>query len=90
MAPLSMRASTVRFSTAAVSGFEERKNKKRAGNVHKSRYSYYVDYNQHTHLYGLSTRRECVVINGFDSPGITLADPCTGLSKYIWQRATTN
>lgn len=39
MAPLSIRASTVRFSTAAVSGF---KRKKKVGNVHKSDYSYYV------------------------------------------------
>lgn len=39
---------------------------------------------------GSITTDKKVTVNGFNSPGITLADPCTRLSKYIWQRATTN
>jgi len=39
---------------------------------------------------GPSNNRKKETVNGFNSPGITLADPCTGVNKYRWQRAIMN
>lgn len=144
-APFSMRASTVRFSTAAVSGLKRKKKRKQemytnlvilimwlqsthalawlsAGrecvltwdgkmealapkeNIYLIYYYYFLNNKQLTNSQFLcdlwqqqsfhwfqrqapTTNRKKDIVNGFNSPGITLADPCTGISKYTWQRA---
>lgn len=140
MAPLSIRASTVRFSTAAVSGFKRQKKKRKremytnlvilimrlegtpvlvqlsAGRdrsiTHEGKVEAEADLLLRKKFFknkqpvppwimatarfppisksGPKNNRKKEIVNGFNSPGITLADPCTGVSKYIWQKAIMN